>query len=31
MLTEAGFEYMGLLGLDEIFVNKELRFSWDSG
>ena len=28
MLTEVGFEYMGLLGFDEIFVNRDLRFSW---
>jgi hypothetical protein len=29
LLTEAGFEYQGLLMYDEIFTNKSLRFSWE--
>lgn len=28
LLTEAGFEYHGLLFFDEIFVNRECRFTW---
>ncbi len=29
LLTDAGFEYQGLLMYDEIFVNTALRFSWE--
>lgn len=29
LLTDAGFEYHGLLMYDEIFVNPVLRFSWE--
>jgi FkbM family methyltransferase len=29
LLTEAGFEYQGLLMYDEIFTNKTLQFSWE--
>ncbi len=28
-LTEAGFEYHGLLFFDEIFVHRECRFTWE--
>lgn len=28
LLTESGFEYHGLLFFDEIFVNRDCRFSW---
>jgi FkbM family methyltransferase len=29
LLTEAGFEYQGLLFFDEIFVHRERRFTWE--
>ncbi|MBS4729543.1 FkbM family methyltransferase [Mycobacterium sp. SM1] len=29
LLTKSGFEYQGLLFFDEIFVHKNLRYSWD--
>jgi hypothetical protein len=31
LLTEAGFEYQGLLFFDEIFVHRERRFTWEAG
>jgi hypothetical protein len=29
LLTDAGFEYQGLLFFDEIFVHRQPRFSWE--
>jgi len=29
LLTETGFEYIGQLGFDEIFVSRDMRFSWE--
>jgi hypothetical protein len=29
LLSQAGFEYHGLLFFDEVFVNRTLRYSWD--
>jgi len=28
LLTGAGFKYVGQLGFDEVFLNKDMRFSW---
>jgi hypothetical protein len=28
LLSDAGFEYQGLLFFDEVFVNRDCRFTW---